>query len=172
MRIFLLQRWNLLYSVTKEYETWVTQSQFSRSVLSDSLWPMDCSTSGFPVHHQLLEPTQTHVHHIDDAIQPNHPLSSPSPPALNLSQHQGLSLITALISCMRGSTFWPKHLPKAPSPNTITLGMLCVWALSHVWLFATPWTAAHQAPLSVEFSRQEYWSGCHFLLQRLFLIQG
>ena len=52
--------------------------------------PMDCSTPGLPVHHQLLESTQTHVHRAGDAIQPSHPLSSPSPPALNLSQHQGL----------------------------------------------------------------------------------
>ena len=52
--------------------------------------PMDCSTPGFPVHHQLLEPTQTHVHHVSDLIRPSHPLSSPSPPAFNLSQHQGL----------------------------------------------------------------------------------
>ena len=52
--------------------------------------PMDCSTSGFPVHHQLPEPTQTHVHHVGDAIQPSHPLSSPSPPTFDLSQHQGL----------------------------------------------------------------------------------
>ena len=52
--------------------------------------PMDCSTPGFPVHHQLLELPQTHVHQVSDAIQPSHPLSSPSPPAFNLSQHQGL----------------------------------------------------------------------------------
>ena len=52
--------------------------------------PMDCSMSGFPVHHQLPELTQTHVHRVRDAIQPSHPLSSPSPPAFNLSQHQGL----------------------------------------------------------------------------------
>jgi len=51
--------------------------------------PMDCSTPGLPVHHQLLELTQTHVHRVSDAIQPSHPLSSPSPPAFNLSQHQG-----------------------------------------------------------------------------------
>ena len=63
--------------------------QFSRSVVSDSLRPHGCSTPGLPVHHQLLEPTQTHVHWVSDAIQPSHPLSSPSPPALNLSQHQG-----------------------------------------------------------------------------------
>ena len=50
---------------------------------------MDCSTPGFPLHHQLPELTQIHVHLVSDAIQPSHPLSSPSP-ALNLSQHQGL----------------------------------------------------------------------------------
>ena len=52
--------------------------------------PMDCNMPGFPVHHPLLEPTQTHVHRIGDAIQPSHLLSSTSPPAFNLSQHQGL----------------------------------------------------------------------------------
>ena len=51
--------------------------------------PTDCSTPGFPVHHQIPEFTQTHVHGVSDAIQPSHPLSSPSPPAFNLSQHQG-----------------------------------------------------------------------------------
>ena len=52
--------------------------------------PMDYSMPGFPVHHQLPELTQTHIHRISDAIQLSHPLSSPSPHALNLSQHQGL----------------------------------------------------------------------------------
>ena len=52
--------------------------------------PMDYNTPGLPVHHQLLEFTQSHVHWVGDAIQPSHPLSSPSPPAFNLSQHQGL----------------------------------------------------------------------------------
>ena len=51
--------------------------------------PRDCSTPGLPVHHQLPEFTQTHVLWLGDAIQPSHPLSSPSPPAFNLSQHQG-----------------------------------------------------------------------------------
>ena len=51
---------------------------------------MDCSTPGLPVHHQLSDFTQTHVHWVSDAIQPSHPLSSPSPPALNLCQHQSL----------------------------------------------------------------------------------
>ena len=52
--------------------------------------PTGCSVPGLPVHHQLLELAQTHVPGVGDAIQPSHPLSSPSPPALNLSQHQGL----------------------------------------------------------------------------------
>ena len=64
--------------------------------------PVDCSTPGFPVHHQLLEPTQTPVHHASDAIQPSHPLSSPSP-AFNLSQHQGLSNESVL------QIGWPKY---------------------------------------------------------------
>ena len=65
--------------------------QFSSVFSSVRLYdPMNCSTSGLPVHHQLPEPTQTHVHWVSDAIQLSHPLSSPSPPALNLPQHQGL----------------------------------------------------------------------------------
>ena len=52
--------------------------------------PMNCSTPGLPVHHQLPEFTQTHIHRVSDAIQPSHPLSFPSPPAPNPSQHQSL----------------------------------------------------------------------------------
>ena len=52
--------------------------------------PTNCSTPGLLVHHQLPEFTQTHVHRVDDAIQPSHPLLSPSPPAPNPSQHQSL----------------------------------------------------------------------------------
>ena len=77
--------------------------QFRHPVLSDSLWPMDCSTPGLPVHHRLPEFTQTHVHWVSDAIQQSHPLSSPSPPAFNLSQHQGLSNESVL------HIRWPKY---------------------------------------------------------------
>ena len=65
----------------------ICAAKFSCSVVSD---PTDCSMPGFPVHHQLPEFTQTHVHWVGDAIQPAHPLSSPSPPAPNPSQNQGL----------------------------------------------------------------------------------
>ena len=70
--LFSCKRWNkiyyICYSVTTSYSTLCN--------------PMDCSTLGFPVHHQLLELTQTHVHQVSDAIQPSHPLSSPSPASL------------------------------------------------------------------------------------------
>ena len=59
---------------------------------------MDCSMPGFPVHHQILELAQTHVYRVGDAIQPSHPLSSPSPPAFNLSQHQGLFQMSQFFS--------------------------------------------------------------------------
>ena len=64
--------------------------QLSRSVMSDSLRPMNCSTPGLPVQHQLPEFTQTHIHRVSDAIQPSHPLLFPSPPAPNPFQQQSL----------------------------------------------------------------------------------
>ena len=71
--------------------------------MSDSCDPMDCSTPGFPVHHQLPELAQTHVHQVSDAIQPSHPLSSPFPPAFNLYQHQSLFRWSVL------HISWPKY---------------------------------------------------------------
>ena len=70
-----------------------TKGTFHASLVQScpTLWnPMNCSTPGLPVHHQLPESNQIHVHRVGGAIQPSHPLSSLSPPALNLSQHQGL----------------------------------------------------------------------------------
>ena len=63
---------------------------FSHSVVSNSCDPMDCSIPGFPALHYLPVFAQTHIHWVGDAIQPSHSLSSPSPPAFNLSQHQSL----------------------------------------------------------------------------------
>ena len=84
--------WKLNSSDSVRVYFQTTVSQFSSVAQSRPALcnPMDCSTPGFPVHHQLPELTQTHVHRVSDAIQPFHPPSFPSPPAFNLSQHQGL----------------------------------------------------------------------------------
>ena len=75
--------------------------------------PLDCSMPGFPVHHQFLELAQIHVHRVGDTIQPSHPLSSPSPPAFNLSQHQGLSSESVL--CIRWPKYWSFSFSISPS---------------------------------------------------------
>ena len=105
-----VKKWNILFTIpqpiyslanSKEqisvqfnrYNTNLFINQFS-SVAQSCLTlcdPMGCSMPGFPAHHQLLEFTQTHVHRVSDAIQPSHPLLSPSPPAFSLFQHQSLS---------------------------------------------------------------------------------
>ena len=72
--------------------------------------PINCGTPGLPVHHQLQESTQTHVHCVGDAIQPSYPLLSPSPPALNLSQHQGLfKLVSSLHQVAKVLEFQLQH---------------------------------------------------------------
>ena len=76
--------WSFSFSISSVQFSSVTQSC---PILCD---PMNHSMPGLPVYHQLLEFTPTHVHRVGDAIQPSHPLLSPSPPAFNLSQHQGL----------------------------------------------------------------------------------
>ena len=80
------------YLFTTFFSAYFSSVQFSSvAQLCPTLCnPMNCSTPGLPVHHQLPESTQTHVHRVGDAIQPSHPLSSPFPPALNPSQHQSL----------------------------------------------------------------------------------
>ena len=86
--------------------------------------PMNRSTPGLPVHHQLAEFTQTHVHRVSDAIQPSHPLSSPSPPAPNPSQHQSFSNESTLP--MRWAKYWSFSFSIIPSkeiPGLISFRM-------------------------------------------------
>ena len=86
--------------------------------------PMNRSTPGLPNHHQLPECTQTHVHCVSDAIQPSHLLSSPSPPALNLSQYQGLLNESALH--IRWPKYWSFSFSISPSnehPGLISFRM-------------------------------------------------
>ena len=142
---------------------------------------MDCSILGFPVLHHLPELAQTHVHWVYDAIQPSHPLLPTSSPALNLSQHQSLcqwvgsvhaaAAAKSLQSCPTLCDPIYRSPPGSPVPG-ILLARILKWvaisfsnawkwkvkSLSHVRLLVTPWTVAYQAPLSMGFSRQEYWS--------------
>ena len=97
--------------------------QFSCSVMSDSD-PMNCSTRGLPIHHQLLECAQTHVHQVGDAIQPSHPLLSPSPPALNLSIIRVFSIESPLR--IRWPKDWSVNFSISPSnehPGLISFRM-------------------------------------------------
>ena len=81
--------------------------------MSDSLQPHDCSTPGLPIHHQLPEFTQTHVHWVGDAIQPSHPLSSPSPPAFNLPSTRVFSYESVLF--IRWPKYWSFSFSISPS---------------------------------------------------------
>ena len=101
-------------------------SQFSSVAQSCPILcdPMNCSKPGLPVHHQLLELNQTHVHRVGDAIQPSHPLLSPSPPAPNPSQHQGLFQWSTLR--MRWPKYWSFSFSVTPSnehPGLISFRM-------------------------------------------------
>ena len=119
--------------------------------LSDS---MNCSMPGFPVRHQLLEFTQTHVHWVSDDIQPSHPLSSPSPPAFNLSQHQGLfKWVSSLHQVARVLEFQLQHqsLLKWNLENTIN------WIIIEIWIFlSTNFYPSH--PCLFRYSGNSFWS--------------
>ena len=96
---------NLTLDIERLSLTFVSFSRIAQLCLT-LCNPVDCSTPGFPVHHQLPELTQTHVHWVGDAIQSSHPLSSPSPPVFNLSQHQDLFLwVTSLHQVARDWSF-------------------------------------------------------------------
>ena len=85
---------------------------------------MNHRTPGLPVHHQLPESTQTHVHWVGHAIQPSHPLSSPSPPALNLSQHQGLfKWVSSLHQVPKYWSFSVNISPSNEHPGLISFGI-------------------------------------------------
>ena len=97
--------------------------QFSCSVVSDSLQPHGLQYTRFPVHHQLLKLTQIHVHQVGDASQPLHPLSSTSPPNLNLSQHQGLKMSQSLYQVAKVLEFQLQHQSFQWTPRTDLLAV-------------------------------------------------
>ena len=92
LQAYWIQKPNLNFIIIKIKLIHYQNNQFSSVAQSCMiLWnPMDCNTPGLPVHHQLLELPQSHVHWVSDATQPSHPLLPPSPPAVNLAQHQNL----------------------------------------------------------------------------------
>ena len=104
----------------------VQLSSVTQSCLT--LWnPMNCSTPGLQVHHQLPEFTQTHVHRVGDAIQPSQPLSSPSPPAPNPSQHQGLfQWVNSSHEVAKVLEFQPQHqsFQWTPRPDLLQDGLV------------------------------------------------
>ena len=110
---------NACYPLTEE-----TSGQFSAQSCPTLCHPMNHSMPGLPVHHQLPESTQTHIHWVGDAIQPSHPLSSPSPPALNLSQHQGLfKWVSSLHQVTKVLSFSFKISPTNEYPGLISFRM-------------------------------------------------
>ena len=147
----------------------IQQSQ-SRLTLCD---PMNCSTPGLPVHHQLPEFTQTHVHLVSDAIQPSHPLSSPSPPAFNLSQHQGLFQWDGLFSS--GGQNIGTSASAAVFPMNIQgwfpLGLsdlICLQSKGFSRVFSSTIVQKHQLHEQCE---KNTGVGCCFLLQGIFPTQ-
>ena len=108
---------NNIRTITRIYIQF-SSVQFSFSVVSNSSWPMDCSTPGFPIHHQLQELAQTHIHWVSDTIKPSHLLSHCSPPDFNLSQHQGLF---QWVSSLHP---WPKYWSFNISPSSEYSGLI------------------------------------------------
>ena len=104
--------------------------------MSDSLQPVDCSMPGFPAHHQLLELAHTHVHRVDDAIQPSHPLSSPSLPAFTLSQGQGLFQWSFPVLRIRWPKYWSFSFSISPSNK---YSGLISFIFSFIYLFIYFW---------------------------------
>ena len=147
----------MTHAATIFHSKWQVQSSSvtqSCLTLCDS---MDCSTPGLPVHHQPLEFTQTHLYRVGDAIQPSYPLLSPSPPAFNLSQHQGLfQRVSSLHQVVKGlesqatSSFCDDPHPvygvcfslnKSTSPVSLSLTEFFLW-----WDNQNPRTWASVSP--------------------------
>ena len=137
------------------------QIQFSSvTQLCQTLWdPMNCSTPGLPVHYQIPESTQGHVHWVSDAIQSAHPLSSHSPPALNLSQHQGLVNESAL------RIRWPKYWSFSFS-NSLTNEYPGLISFRMDWLDLLAVQVTHKSLLQDHSSKASIlWGSAFFIVQ-------
>ena len=139
--------------------------QFSRSFMS-LCDPMDCSMPGFPVHHQLPEFTQTHVHQVGDAIQPSHPLTSPSPPASIFPSIRVFSNESAL--CMK----WPKYWSFSfnISPTNEHPGLIC---FRMDWLDLLEFQRTLKSLVQHHSSKASIlWRSAFFMVQHAFMTTG
>ena len=131
---------------------------------------MDCSMPGFPVHHQLTEFTQTHVHWVSDAIQPSHPLSSPSPPTFNLSKHQGLFKCSDFGAPKnKVSHCFPIYLPWSDGTGCHDLSFLNVeptFSLSSFTFIKRLFSSSHF--LTLEWYHLHIWGCWYFFWQSWF----
>ena len=143
-------------------------SQFSRSVMSDYLQPHGLQHARLPVHHQLLEITQTHVHSVGDVIQSSRPLSSPSPFTFNLSQHQGL--FQWFGSSYQVAKYWTFSFSISPSnkySGLIPLGLTAWISLQSKGLprvFSNTTVQKHQF-FSAQFSFSECWAELSWVMK-------
>ena len=154
--------WEQWFLVTL-YIIWFSSVTQSCRTLCD---PMTCSMPGLSVHHQLTEPTQTHVHWVGDAIQPSHPLSTLLLLLYIVAAAKSLQFCLTLCDPIDSSP------PGSPVPGIVqarTMEWVAI-SFSNAWKWKVnvkllsrvrplAWTAAYQAPPSMGFSRQEYWSG-------------
>ena len=151
------QTWKVLTAVDQiSSSDQFSSDQFSSVAQLCPTFANPCSMPGLPVHHQLPEFTQTHVLWVGDVIQPSHPLLSPSPPALNLTQHQGLSNESALR--IRWPTYWSSSFNISPSNNIQDwfplgwTGWICLQSKGLSRVFSNTIVQKHQffgAPLSL-----------------------
>ena len=174
------KRFFLLGVCSEKLKRWVIFCCYSVTQSCPTLCdPMDCSTPGFPVLHYPPEFALTHFYWIGDAIQPSHPLLPPSPPALNLSQHQDLfQCVSSSHQVAKGLELWLQHQSFKWVFRLDWFDLLAVqgtrsfsnWLWKHELYFSTcsvqllqscptlcnPVDVAHHVPLSLGFSRQEY----------------
>ena len=150
------KQWQILFSWAPKSLQVVTCSV---AQLCLTLWhPMSCTTPGLPVHHQLPELVQTHIHWVGDAIQPSHPLSSPPPPAFNLSQHQVFPNESVL--WIRWPKYWSFSFSISPSSD-----------YSALVSFRIDWFHLAVQGTLKRFSSTTVWKHHFFSTQLFFIVQ-
>ena len=153
----------MLLNVSQQWSTCTASRKYLNPLISSATQlcltlcdPMDYSTPSFPVHHQLPEFTQTHVHWVGDAIQPSHPLSSPSPLTFNLSQHQSLfQWVSSLHQVAKVLEFQLQH-------------QTFQWIFPLGW---TGWISLQSKRLSIVFSNTTVQKHQFFCAQAFFIVQ-